>query len=318
MAGAALLLAAAPVSFAAADSAPTVELEPGSIPRGADIAIPHLEGRVIVDGATRIRVHARQVDLLGASGSAYVVHTSAKDGYSRGRTLRVRPDGSTVVLSRHDATADLLLTDDGSHVVRARTLPRERTSVRVIDARTAEVVASRVFRGWVFSLDGSSGRVVLSSWTPVARTVWWDFSADRVRVIARRTGGVASISADRLGSYTGDPYAGGCYELSSLRDPSRILWRSCGERAVAFSPDGRRVATVGIVDDGIGPAVVNVRRVVHGAALAHYTSQWFGELRWESSRALLLDANGVRKAATVRCVVADCERASDLRDAPQY
>lgn len=317
MTGAALLMAAAPVYAASAASAPTVELKPGLIPRGADIAIPHMEGRVIVDGDTRIRVHARQVDLLGKSGSAYVVHTSAKDGYSKGRTLRVRPDGSTVVLSRHDATAEVALTDDGAHVVRVRTLPRERTAVRAIDARTGSVVASRAFRGWVFPLDASGGRVLLSSWSP-ARTLWWNFLSDATGVAAHRTGGAADITADRLGSYTGDPYAGGCYVVSSLRHPSRVLWRSCGERAVAFSPDGRRVATVGIVDDGLGPSVVNVRRVKHGAALAHYTTKWFGELRWESSTALLLDANGERKAATVRCVLTDCERASDLEPAPQY
>lgn len=317
MAGAALLMAAAPVHAASAASAPTVELKPGSIPRGADIAIPHMEGRVIVDGDTRIRVHARQVDLLGKSGSAYVVHTSAKDGYSKGRTLRVRPDGSTVVLSRHDATADVALTDDGAHVVRVRTVPRERTAVRAIDARTGSVVASRAFRGRLFPLDASEGRVLLSSWSP-ARTLWWNFLSDATGVAAHRTGGVADITADRLGSYTGDPYAGGCYVISSLRHPSRGLWRSCGERAVAFSPDGRRVATVGIVDDGIGPGMVTVRRVQGGAALARYRTQWFGEVRWESDTALLLDANGERKAATVRCVLADCERASNLTPVPQY
>ena len=298
-------------------SAPTVALKPGSIPRGADIAIPHMEGRVIVDGDTRIRVHARQVDLLGKSGSAYVVHTSAKDGYSKGRTLRVRPDGSTVVLSRHDATADVALTDDGAHVVRVRTVPRERTAVRAIDARTGSVVASRAFRGRLFPLDASEGGVLLSSWSP-ARTLWCNFLSDATGVAAHRTGGVADITADRLGSYTGDPYAGGCYVISSLRHPSRGLWRSCGERAVAFSPDGRRVATVGIVDDGIGPGMVTVRRVQGGAALARYRTQWFGEVRWESDTALLLDANGERKAATVRCVLADCERASNLTPVPQY
>lgn len=317
MAGAALLTAAAPVYAATAASAPTVELKPGSIPRGADIAIPHMEGRVIVDGDIRIRVHARQVDLLGKSGSAYVVHTSAKDGYSKGRTLRVRPGGSTVVLSRHDATAEVALTNDGAHVVRVRTVPRERTAVRAIDARTGLVVASRTFRGRVFPLDASEGRVLLSSWSP-ARTLWWNFLSDATGVAAHRTGGAADITADRLGSYTGDPYAGGCYVFSTLSDPTDVLWRSCAERAVAFSSNGRRVATVGIVDDGLGPSTVNVRRVHGGAALARYTTQWFGAIRWESDTALLLDANGLRKAATVRCTGADCERASDLEPAPQY
>jgi hypothetical protein len=313
LAGVALLLAAAPASA----SVPTTELSPGSLPRGEDVAIPHLEGRVIVDGDTRIRVAARRVFLLGKSGAAYVVHTSGKDGYSKGRTFRVRPDGTRELLGRAQSAAELRLSDDGDHLVRARTLSHERTAVRVTDARTGEVVASRTFRGWLLSLDAADGRVLLSGWSP-ARTLWWRFISDTTRVVAHRTGGTADIAADRLGSYTGDPYAGGCYVLSSLSDPTQVLWRSCAERAVAFAPDGRRVATVGILDDGLGPTTVTVRRVTHGAALARYATRWFGAIRWESATALLLDANGERKSATVRCVLADCERASDLEPVPQY
>lgn len=319
LAGVALLLAApAAVSVAAAPTTvSTTEVNPGSIPRGADIAIPHLEGHTIVDGDTRIPIAARRVFLLGKSGSAYVVHTSGKDGYSKGRTFRVRPDGSRKLLGRAQPAHELRLTDDGDHLVRTRAVARERTAVRVVDARTGDVVAKRRFRGWMFSLDAAEGRVLLSSWSP-ARTVWWNFLSDATAVATRRTGGAADITADRLGSYTGDPYAGGCYVLSSLRHPGAVLWRSCGERAVAFSPDGRRVATVGIVDDGLGPSMVTVRRVTHGATLARYTTKWFGAIRWESATALLLDANGERKAATVRCVLSECERATDLEPAPQY
>lgn len=314
LAGAALLLAAAPASA----SVRTTEISPGALPRGEDVAIPHIEGRTIVDGDTRIRVDAPRVVLIGTSGDGYVVHTSGKDGFSRGRAFRVEPDGSLQLLARHTTAPDLLLTDDGEHLVRARDLPKERTAVLVVDAHSGVEVASRTFQRWVFSLDGDDGRVVLSSWTPAARTVWWDFESDTVRTIVGRTGGVADIAADRLGSYTGDPYDGGCYVLSTLSDPADVLWRTCGERAVEFSPDGRTVALVGILDDGIGPTQVTVRRVSGGAALAKYRTSWFGAIRWESDDALLLDANGERKSATVRCVLTDCERASDLAPAPQY
>ena len=321
IAGAALLMTAAPVHATStaptAETAPTVELKPASVPRGADIAIPHMEGRVIVDGDTRIRVRGEVVHLLGTSGTAYVVHTSAKEGYAEGRAVRVRRDGSTRVLLRHVAAADLVVTQDGDQVVETREVAGKRTAVHVVSARTGEAVATRTFRGRMFSLDAAENRVLLSSWSP-ARTVWWNFASDATSVAARRTGGAADITADRLGSYTGDPYDGGCYVLSSLRHPARTLWRSCSDRAVAFSPSGRRVATVGIVDDGIGPAMVTVRRVRGGAALARYTTQWFGAIRWESNTALLLDTNGKRKAATIRCVLADCERASDLEPVPQY
>jgi len=51
---------------------------------------------------------------------------------------------------------------------------------------------------------------------------------------------------------------------------------------------------------------------------AHYTSRFFGPLQWETDRALLLDANGAQRSATVRCVVRDCERASALRPVPKF
>jgi hypothetical protein len=313
LAGVALLLAAAPASA----SVPTTEITPGDLPRGEDIAIPHLEGRVIVDGDTRVRVSAPRVELLGKSGTSYVVHTSSADGSSNGRTYRVLPDGTKTLLGRAKDASELLLTDDGDHLVRTHMLSHERTALRVTDVDSGDVVATRTFGAWLSSLDAADGRVVLSGWSP-ARTFWWSFVSDKTRQVVGRTGGVADIGADRLGSYTGDPYAGGCYVISSLKEPADVLWRTCGERAVAFSPDGHRVATVGIVDDGIGPAQVTVRRVNRGATLARYATKWFGDIRWESATALLLDANGERKSATARCVLTDCERASDLEPAPQY
>lgn len=317
LAGVALLLAAAPASASISASVPTTDVSPGALPRGADIAIPHLEGRTIVDGDTRIRVDAQRVFLLGKSGTSYVVHTSGRDGTTNGRTYRVDADGSKTLLGRAQSVSDLLLSGDGDHLVRTRMHSHELTSVRVTDVDTGEVVAARTHKGWLSVLDAAEGRVLLSGWSP-ARTTWWNYLSDKTRTVVGRTGGEADIAADRLGSYTGDPYDGGCYVLSSLSSPREILWRSCGERAVEFSPDGVRVATVGILDDGLGPTRVSVRRVSHGGLLARYATKWFGAVRWESDTALLLDANGERKAATVRCVLTDCERATDLKPAPQY
>ena len=39
---------------------------------------------------------------------------------------------------------------------------------------------------------------------------------------------------------------------------------------------------------------------------------WFGAIDFETTTAVLLETNGPRKAATVRCTDAGCERASDL------
>jgi hypothetical protein len=54
-----------------------------------------------------------------------------------------------------------------------------------------------------------------------------------------------------------------------------------------------------ILSDGLGPNAVTVRRTKQGAALARYTAEWFGALRWETNTALL-------------------SRATDLKPVPQY
>src|SRR5690606_9372686 len=133
---------------------------------------------------------------------------------------------------------------------------------------------------------------------------------DRVRTLTRRWGYRADLSADRLASYTKDPYLGGCTRITRVTRPRRTLWRSCRERVDTFSPDGRRMATIHILADGLGPNEVWQRKV-RGRLLARYTTSWFGLLRWEGPRILLLDVNGRSKAATVRCRIARCENATD-------
>ena len=52
-------------------AAPTVELQPHQLPRGADIAVPHIEdgqwGHVFVDGARRIELPGRVARVIGPS-----------------------------------------------------------------------------------------------------------------------------------------------------------------------------------------------------------------------------------------------------------
>jgi hypothetical protein len=75
------------------------------------------------------------------------------------------------------------------------------------------------------------------------------------------------------------------------------------------------LTAIHILSDGIGPSDVWLRET-SGPALAHYSARWFGIVDWESDESLLLDTYGRKKAAVVRCVVADCERASALRPTP--
>ncbi|GAW49138.1 MULTISPECIES: hypothetical protein [unclassified Nocardioides] len=312
----ALAAVCASPAVAAAPEAPTVELKPGSIERGADIAGPHVEGSTVVDGSLRITLDSPHVSLLGTSGKAYVVLVSEKDG-SAPKVLRVRRDDGYRVLTRGQDSWDVVLSDDGDHLLSTPSYSAHRTVVRVLDATTGDPVQERTFPGSATVLSADGGRAVLGSWGP-DRTFWWDFVADDTRRISNRPGYAADIDADRVASYTGDPYDGGCSLVTDLGPSPQKLSRSCDERVTAFSPDGLRMATIHILSDGLGPNAVNVRRTHHGALLARYTAEWFGAITWETSSILLLDTNGRAKAATIRCEVASCERASDLKPVPRY
>ena len=309
----AVALVAAPSVTAA--EAPTVDLRPGSIERGEDVADPHVEGRTIHDGSLRLSFRAPVVTLLGKTGERYVVHLSRRDG-SNARVLWIRPDETSKVLATGLDVSQVVLSGDGRDLLTTPTVAEDHTVVRVVDADSGSLVESRSFRGLVSVLDAEQSRAVLGAWSP-NRTFTWSYRSDTTQRINGRVVYAADIAADRVASYNRDPYAGGCSVVTELHRPSETLWRSCEDRVAAFSPDGRRVASIDILADGLGPASVTVRRTSHGAPIARYSARWFGDIRWETDTALLLDTNGERKAATVRCDVTDCERASDLKPVPR-
>lgn len=307
----ALLLGAA----APAAAVPETELRPARLDRGEDVAIPHLEGKTVVDGDIRIDVQAGSVTLLGKSGDDYVVGAANSNYSGRFRVLRFTPSGTKTVLFRDVPIYELDLSDDGAQVASSR-VRDSRTRVRVFSAVDGTEQASRRFDGSTAVLDLDAGQMVLGGWSP-QRTFSWDTSSDAVEKVVGRVGYEADISADRLATFTKDPYLGGCSVVTTLGNATDRLWTSCARRVDSFSPSGTRIATIHILSDGIGPNDVWLRRT-GGKLLAHYTAEWFGLLSWESDASLLLDTNGKTKSATVRCLVADCERASDLRPRPRY
>ena len=296
-----------------ASAAPELTIRPGSLPRGEDPSMPVVVGDVLVDGARRVPLPDSSV-LIGASGRDYVVWTS--DGARRPSIWRVQPDGDATLLMRTREAYGAVLSTDGELLAVPRTRVQARqTAVTIHDAVTGEVLQTTTFPGYANLLDLDGDDLVVGTTSP-ARTTTWNRSTGAKQRVSRLTGYQADVSADRLAVLTDDPYDGGCSVVSTLSDPATVLSESCTERVTDFSPDGGRVALVDLLTDGLGPNRVVVR-MVGGRRVATYDAPFFfGLVRWETARALLLQTNGPRKAALVRCVRADCERASRVRSAP--
>ncbi len=285
----------------------TVDLSrPGTLERGDDVRLPHLEGTTIVDGDRRIEV-PHVMTLMGTSGDDYVVSTRRAQR-PRYRVKRVTPEGDTAVLLRGKDALFTQLSSDGQLII--HTDNRRRTRLTAFDATDGSEVASGRFRGYAEVVDADGGTVLVSSWQR-ERTVAWDLATGTRERIVDRIAYHADLSADRLAVYTDDPYRGGCTVVSTVSDPDTTLWRSCRQRVVTFSPDGALLASTDILADGVGPGEVQLRET-DGSRLTLYRANWFGAVQWEDDDTLLLDANGRRQGATVRCDGADCERASDL------
>jgi hypothetical protein len=303
-------LTASLVAAAPASAKPAVVLTPGGLTRGADVSVPHLEGKTVVDGSVRVRVKAPTLRLLGKSGAAYVVATGNAQG-GHGRIWRVAADGTRTLLTRANVY-QTTLSGDGGRVVGTKVGRALKTTVTAYDATTGTQVATRTFKDYTSVLDAQNDQVLLGT---TRKTLLWATGTDSVGVVSGDAGYVGDLSADVLGTFTKDPYDGGCTVVTRISTGQR-LWRSCTEAVAAFNADGSRIATVGILSDGPGPGRVDAR-TISGQHLGRYQvrSGWFGTIEFESPTALLLEVNAARKAFTARCTATACERASDLRPA---
>lgn len=304
------LVAPVAVAGTAAAAPATTEIRPGALPRGEHVAVPHLEGKTVVDGDVRIPVRSAVVRLLGKSGATYVVDTVNRKG-TVSRLLRLEADGDRTVIAE-GSESDLVeprLSSDGLRVVAGVDRGR-RTTLRAWSVATGTLLAKRSFRGYPRVLDARGDRVLLGVWG--RGTLSWDTGSDEVRRLTKRVGGAASLEDDLLASYTTDPYEGGCTVVSRVSDTGDDLWKSCVERVESFAPGGRRMVTVHILSDGIGPNRATVRSVKGRLVARYQVNGWFGALTFESPRALLLETHGKKKATTARCVKTVCERAEKL------
>lgn len=295
----------------AVGTAPETTIRPATLERGANPAVPQLLGRTILDGDVRVKVAAGEVQLIGKSGDEYVVLVHPRNASAR--VQRVAADGTRETI-RKDVRGDVALSRDGLQVFENVLRDGgERTVVTVRSAETGERQARRGFRGYVRVLDADEERAVLGGSSP-SRTLWWHTRTDGTSRISGREGYFADIRADRVAtmSGTGEDL---CSVLATLPPQAEVLWRSCRRAVVASSPNGRRLVTTHVYSDGpVSSLQVNGD---HGRLLASYDiAGSLGLATWETDRAMLVQAFGTRKAAIVRCELADCERASRRIDAP--
>lgn len=304
----ALVAPAAPAPAPAAESTRTVDLSrPGALDRGDDVRVPHQEGTEIVDGDVRVDLGTASFMLMGTSGDDYVVHRWTRRA-PRDRILRVTATGERTRLLSGRQSWGATLTSDGGHLITSDT--GRRTTLRAYDATDGSAVASARFRGYGWVLDAADGTALVSS-DLRSRTLAWRYLDGGRSVVADRAGYHADLGADRIAFFTADPYLDGCTEVAAVSAPEVVLWRSCREKVGSFSPDGQRMVTMHILSDGVGPGEVR-QRTTDGTRLVTYTSRWFGLLEWEDADTLLLEAHSRRNGATVRCDLADCERASEV------
>jgi len=303
--------AAVLLTYAGSATAGSTELKPAQLERGADPAIPYvIDFKVLVDGDVRIKF-ANNVFLHGKSGDDYVVTTLNQDTGAT-RTQRVSPTGERTVLASGTNLGEMVLSTNGSRLAAVHGGNRSSTLTVYNTVTGAKVHTKSLPYAWVQALDFHGDRLVLSTFTSWATRTWIYSLRDGFRrVVVHKAGSLADFGSDRIAYYTADPYEGGCLKLAKLSDASQVIWRSCSDRIAALSPDASRMATIHILSDGIGPNRVTVRGP-HGGALATYTANWFGNIEWETNRALLLDTNGTDYAATVRCTPTGCERATKL------
>ncbi|GAA5128787.1 hypothetical protein GCM10023339_57120 [Alloalcanivorax gelatiniphagus] len=304
----AAVTAAATLALPAHAAAPTVELQPQHLARGADIAVPHVADGDFVDGARRVELPGTVARVLGPSGDDWLVATGNPDRNRNRRVVRVAVSGTVTDVLTNVDTSTVVLSADGSTLAWQRSVQKGRKVITyAASAADGTVLGSRGPTRYVSLLDVDATRVVLSAGD---RVFQWALASGQTRTIVRKMAGMASIEHDLLTVYTKDPYLGGCAQLVRLSTPRVKVWTSCKERVGAFAPDGTEMVTFHILADGLGPGEVHLRQV-DGTRLATYTTGWFTGWQWEAPGTVLLDVNGRRKSATVRCTLGACENATD-------
>lgn len=309
---AALLLA---LVAPAAASAPG--LEPGALPRGADLARPYIEGVTIVDGARVVVVPRERPELVATARGGYVV--------------RDRRFADAVFLD-HDGTKrrlpgvdeDTLVSPDGRLYATAGLAGDGVTVVAVRRIKDGKRLASRVFRSWIDENVGRFARPIDLSGRRMliggdgGRAMMWDWKRDTLRTVIDDKWHleIGSLDDDIAAGWTAPGER--CTFVARLSTPRRRMWKSCEERVVALSPDGRRMVTTDRrVDPSFGSVRLMVLRTVTGRELGRWTAERFRDILFESDTAISFRVEGRTSTAMVRCSAKRCEAASDPTALPE-
>jgi len=322
------VLVAPPAGAAPAAFPDQTGIDPAALPRGPAPTALHTEGTSIVDGRATIQTNLTgRLQLVGraAPGAGYVVASFIQDG-EVGTLWRVRADGSTRRLrdlgggggfgsGGHDART----SPDGRRVAWTEPAGR-RTLLRVARTSDGSLVGQRRYRGMVEVLD-VGGQVLLAGGPP-KRTIWYRAATDRSRVVRGLDLWSADLESDRAVRAVPDEvngqYDGICVAYLPLSAPSQELWRSCTDKPLAFSPDGRLVISANIEADGRGTGMLQVRTAETFRVRATLrTGGFFGDPYWEDDDSFLVHTWRKGKAAIVR-VSRDgtIERVSEVASEP--
>jgi hypothetical protein len=303
-------LAVAAGLLAASLVAPPAEAVPETtigwgLPRGAAVAVPHVEQQTVVDGDLRLPVDADYVFLVGTSGSAYVVQAGNADG-EHARILRVARDGTVTRLARAYDFAHL--SHDGQTLVTTRLRRNSTSTTTVRSAATGVRTAARTFRGYVTALDVAGDRVLLGG---SKRTMVWHPDGGTVDVLDRDQGYLGDLESDVVAVFIRSTATdeGACTRIQRI-STGRTLSTLCDDLVLSFNADATRIATTTRYLDG--PISVVRARTVGGRVLGQYrTTQAtsIGVVRWETPTALLLEVLGAHRTGTVRCTASRCELA---------
>ncbi len=95
------LVAGGALAVPAQAAAPTVDLQPQKLARGADIAVPHIEDGDFVDGTRRVELPGTVARIIGETDTGWLVGTSNVDRNRNRRVVRVEADGSVVDVLRN-------------------------------------------------------------------------------------------------------------------------------------------------------------------------------------------------------------------------